>query len=260
VTTLQEEAGRKMQVVSRRAPGSYVDFPLSPTITAFGSLAPLKNSSAAGNYDTVTLNTEGLMKLLSLDFARALKDFAAVLNDLKRLSTLGDLPLSLHDQSILRVRFPGCDAESVERLCNEVGVQRGVIQQDEDFDVRNGTEMALLYPFAPSRVPSDTELFCIHDSLHRPGPDKVEWRHMMSSEDTESSPGITGQDYQYVESFEKNPWAPSPSGFSSMDISELGERAFFPELPGNNTCSTLSDYAGFEGIYKFIEECDRAKH
>jgi len=259
VTALQEEAGRKMQAVPRSAPGSYVEFQLSPTITAFGSLGALKKPLASDGYDTATLNTEGLMNLLSLDFARALKDFAAVLNDLKRLSTLGDLPLSLHDQCTLRVRFPGCDAESVERLCNEVGVQRGVIQQDEDFDMRNGTEMALLFPFAPSRVPSDAELFCVHDPLCRPGPDKVEWRHMMSPEETQPSPSISGQGYHYVDSFEKNPWAPSPSGYSSMDISELGDRAFFPELPGNNTCTTSSDYAGFEGIYKFIEECDRAK-
>jgi hypothetical protein len=261
VTSLQEEAGRKMQAVPRSAPGSYVEFQLSPTITAFSSLAALNKSSASDGYDTATLNTEGLMNLLSLDFARALKDFAAVLNDLKRLSTLGDLPLSLHAQCTIRVRFPGCDAESVERLCNEVGVQRGVIQQDEDFDMRNGTEMALLFPFAPCHVPSDAELFCVHDPSYRPGPDKVEWLHMMSPGETQSSPSINGQDYHYIDSFEKNPWAPSPSGYSSMDISELGDRAFFPELPGNNnTCSTSSDYAGFEGIYKFIEECDRAKY
>jgi hypothetical protein len=46
------------------------------------------------------------------------------MNDLKRLSSLGDLPVTLEQKSILRVRFPGCAAETVERLCDEVGVQR----------------------------------------------------------------------------------------------------------------------------------------
>jgi hypothetical protein len=91
------------------------------------------------------VNTDGLMDLLSIDFARALKDLAAIMNDLKRLSTLGDLPLTMVDRSTLRVHFPGCDAQTVERLCDEVGVQRGIIRQDSDFDTSAGTEIALLF-------------------------------------------------------------------------------------------------------------------
>ncbi|EDN06815.1 casein kinase II beta 2 subunit [Histoplasma mississippiense (nom. inval.)] len=177
-----------MQAIPRNAPGSYIDFKLSPTITTFARLASLQKPSVADTIESVNLNTDNLMDFLSIDFARALKDFAAVLNDLKRLATLGDLPLSLHDQSTLRVRFPGCDVESVERLCDEVGVQRGVIRQDEDFETRNGTEMALLFPFAPSHVESDSELFPVANYRHK-SPDMLNWRHMMLSEElTESSP------------------------------------------------------------------------
>ncbi|PGH30470.1 hypothetical protein GX50_06761 [[Emmonsia] crescens] len=262
VTALQDEAGRKMQGIPRNAPGSYIDFRLSPTITAFARLASLQKSSVADAAEPVNLNTDNLMDFLSLDFARALKDLAAVLNDLKRLATLGDLPLSLHDQSTLRVRFPGCDVESVEHLCDEVGVQRGVIRQDEDFEARNGTEMALLFPFAPSHVGSASELFPAAVYGHK-SPDMLNWRHMMSSEELmEPSPGTTGQDYHFVGSDEHNPWASArmSSGYSSMNISELGDRAFFPDLAETATpTANFSHYGGFQGIYKFIEECDRAK-
>jgi hypothetical protein len=222
----------------------------------------LKNVPVIDGCQTATLNTEGLMDLLSADFARALKDFAAVLNDLKRLSALGDLPLSLHDKSTLRVRFPGCDAETVERLCDEVGVERGLIYQDEDFDALNGAELALLFPFAPSHVPSpETDIFSLHGPLKRQAPEELDWRHMMSLKRTETSPShskesLTGLDYNHVE---ENPWASSLSGYSSVEISDLGDRVFFPELPRMSIPVTTSASEGVEGIYKFLEECDRAE-
>ncbi|KAK2752806.1 hypothetical protein FQN55_005938 [Onygenales sp. PD_40] len=260
VTTLQEETGRKMQAIPRNTPGSYIDFSLSPTITAFARFSSQEKSTVTDAPQAITLNSDNIMDFLSVDFARALKDFAAVLNDLKRLSTLGDLPLSLHDQSTLRVRFPGCDAESVERLCNEVGLQRGVIRQDEDFESQNGAEMALLFPFAPSYVDSESQLFSIGGREHSSS-DMLNWRHMMSSEEIEPSPLTTGQGYHFVGSDEQNPWAhsPSPSGYSSMDISELGDRAFFPDMTEIRPCRPPSNHGSFQGIYRFIEECDRAK-
>ncbi|EEH40854.1 casein kinase II beta 2 subunit [Paracoccidioides lutzii Pb01] len=243
VTALQEETCRKMQAIPRNAPGSYVDLKVSPTIIAFSRL-----TSAADTVEAVNLNTDNLMNFLSIDFARALKDFAAVLNDLKRLSALGDLPLSLHDQSTLRVQFPGCDAESVERLCDEVGVQRGVIHQDEDFEIQNGSEMALLFPFAPSHMGSEPE-FSGRGLRYHKSPDMLNWRHMMSLEELEEpSHFTTGPDYHYVGSNERNPWSysPTPSGYSSMNISELGDRAFFPDLTESaNGGGDPSHYGGF---------------
>ncbi|KAI2084429.1 hypothetical protein LOZ36_004822 [Ophidiomyces ophidiicola] len=198
------------------------------------------------------------MDLLSGDLARALKDFVAVVNDLKKLSTLGDLPVALHDRSTIRIRFPGCDAESVERLCIEVGVQRGIIHQDADFESRNGAQMALLFPFAPSHHESESELFSFYDPP-AVSPDKLDWREMMLSEKTQRSTSTNWKDYQYVSSAEQNPWARSLSGYESMDISDLGDRAFFPDIPEVTTPSKGSDFGGFEGIYKFLEECDRAR-
>lgn len=257
VSALQYEAERKMY--PKNAPGSFIDFQLSPTITAFGSFGTLEKSTSLESVETPTLKSEGVMKMLSVDFARALKDFAAILNDLNRLSTLGDLPVSLHDKSILRVRFPGCDIDTVESLCDEVGVQRGYIQQDEDFDACNGAELALLFPFAPSRVSSsedDVQVFFGSHPKER-APEVVDWRNMISPEmsdqlqsSVKESP--TGLDFDHVE---QNPWAASPSGYSSLDISELGDRVFFPELSDKNAHSA---YGGIEGIHRFLQECDSA--
>lgn len=194
-----------------------------------------------------SINTPGLLDLLSADFARALKDLNAVVNDLKKLSALGDLPILLHDQSTIRVRFPGCDAESVARLCVEAGIHRGVIHQDEDFEVRNGTEMALLFPFAPSHQASESLSF---DSPSQPSPDEIDWREMLLFQ------GASPMDFSKSEQRSDNPWA--ESSYSSVNISELGDRELFPDVPEQSSQDT-SGYGHLEDIYKFITECDRAQ-
>ncbi|KAI9928751.1 hypothetical protein AWENTII_000841 [Aspergillus wentii] len=262
VSALQDQAERQMTGIPRTAPGSYIDFQISPTVTAFGAMAGLQKKSGA--FESETLNSEGLLDLLSVDFARALKDLAAVLNDLKRLSALGDLPILLQDRSTIRVRFPGCDADTVERLCDEVDVQRGRIVQDEDFDIRTGADLALLFPFAPS-VPVSPEMdyFFTKEPTRLQTADEVDWQGMMSSEDfTESSPRDVRQSndmsFEDVEIFGKNPWNSSSSGYSSINISELGDRAFFPEMSSAGIPESASEYAGTEGIHKFLAGCDRA--
>ncbi|KAL5341797.1 hypothetical protein BJX70DRAFT_357945 [Aspergillus crustosus] len=261
VTVLQDEAERKMAAIPRAAPGSFIDFQISPTITTFG----LQKKYASAVTETETLNSEGLLDFLSADFARALKDLAAVLNDLKRLATLGDLPILLHDRSTIRVRFPGCDAETVERLCDEVGVQRGKIMQDADFDIRTGAELALLFPFAPSISPSsDTDDFFFRQEVTPSRPDEVDWQAMMSGEDgTQTSLGYPKQSqhelsFDDVTMFGSNPWAKSSSDYSSIGLSELGDRAFFPDVVSYSHPESASQYDGSEGIRKFITECDQA--
>jgi hypothetical protein len=254
VTFLQDQTQRRIAEIPRNSPGSHIDFQLAPIITALSGLEGIGKDA-----ESDTLNAEGLMDMLSVDLARALKEFAAVINDLKRLGTLGDLPVSLHDRSTVRVRFPGCDAEQVERLCDEVGVERGRVFQDEDFEIRNGTELALLFPFAPSMAPSpETELFLIHEDPRAGNRHELDWRLMMSGE---TSPGISNEiqdiSFEDVGLFEKNPWT-SPSGYSSIGVSELGGRAFFPEQLEANGTRSVSDYEGVQGIYKFLEQCDQA--
>ncbi|RHZ62194.1 hypothetical protein CDV55_103827 [Aspergillus turcosus] len=255
VSALQDQAERKMAAIPRMAPGSFIDFQISPTITAFGVQ---KKAASAGVHDVETLNSDTL-SFLSADFARALKDLAAVLNDLKRLSSLGNLPIILHDRSTIRVRFPGCDAETVERLCDEVGVQRGRISQDEDFNLRTGADLALLFPFAPSvSAPSDVaEFFFPQEASEGQSPEEVDWQAMMTSEDgTGYSPensrklsnGLSFEDSPIFA--DKNPWVSSSSGYSSINVSELGDRAFFPEVSSAGFPETASEYEGVEGIYR----------
>ena len=265
VSALQDEAGRKMTATPRTAPGSHVEFQLSPTITAFGALAALKGRSAA--HTDVSLQSEGLLDLLSGDFARALKEFAIVLNDLKRLTALGDLPITLHNRSTICVRFPGCDAGTVERLCDEVGIQRGRIVQDDDFDVRNGADLALLFPFAPSvAASSDTEF--LFEKTSKPEvrySEDLNWQGMLSPElcsassfnaRCESANHISFDDSAL---FGENPWKSPSSEYSSINISELGDRAFFPDSSSTSQPADALEYDGIEGIYRFLAECDRAR-
>lgn len=265
VSPLQDQAQRQMDAIPRTAPGSFIDFQISPTVTALGPLAGFQKSASANAFGTETLNTEGLLEMLSVDFARALKDLAAVLNDLNRLATLGDLPILLHDRSTIRVRFPGCDADTVERLCDEVGVQRGRIVQDEDFDIRTGADLALLFPFAPSTPDTaDIEYLFEKEAPRSPAPETLDWQAMMSGSETgsfmehiqDSRPAISFED---SEIFGKNPWTSSPSDYSSINISDLGDRVFFPELSSAGIPESSSEYEGIQGIQRFLAECDQAQ-
>jgi hypothetical protein len=171
VTPLQAKAVKKMRAVPTATPGSWVEFGVNPTITAISSLAsPLggvagyysdpedmttRSRSSSNGSDGVGLQTEGLFDVLQTDFSRALKELALVLGDIQALSALGDLPISYDPRTgRLRIHFPGTDAETVERLARELGVQRGLIGQDAGFDAFVGTEIALMFPFASAPAPA----------------------------------------------------------------------------------------------------------
>ncbi|KAJ5740774.1 hypothetical protein N7493_000646 [Penicillium malachiteum] len=265
VSAIQDQAGRKMTAIPRTAPGSHIDFQLSPTITALGAFAGLSKEN--GSVAVPTLQSEGLMDMLSGDFARALKEFATVLNDLKRLSSLGDLPILLHDKSTIRVHFPGCDAETVERLCDEVGVQRGRVVQDEDFDLRTGADLALLFPFAPSVAPSsDTDYYFEKPTKsYHPATSELDWHAMLTPESSpisrKSQDSGNAISFDDDELFCENPWTSSPSAYSSINISELGDRPFFPDVlqPSAGQSQSVLEYDGVQGIYRFLAECDQAQ-
>ncbi|KAJ4290641.1 hypothetical protein N0V88_006388 [Collariella sp. IMI 366227] len=221
VSAMQEEARVRMEkamMFRRPAPGAFIDFKISPTVTAlsplgaamvpFGSVE--EQVAAAG---AATLNAEGFLDVLSVDFARALKDLAAVMTDLQNLSGLGDLPIVLEKNNIIRVRFPGVDADTVERLCDDVGVKRGVVGQDPDFDANPAVEVALRFPFAPD---------IRDDTITSPGGSLRSCGSGSTSSDVE--------DAFIVEEFEQNPWQLSsgsePEGYESMSppvMSSSGE-------------------------------------
>jgi len=266
VTVLQDQAARKISAVPKATPGSFINFSVNPSITALTPFNAIPGFQASQR-KMETLNTEGLLDVLSIDFSRALKELAVILNDLKRLSALGDLPITYQDSSI-RIHFPGCDADTVERLAEELGIQRGVIHQDEDFDVYNGTEIALLFPYAASQSPSECSFYEKSVTHRKTKPQDMWWGDNALFGDAPASPMMqenlaspdfsilsdTGLEMSQFEE-EENPWLSSPSGYESLHSSEISDSGRCYEKSSH---ASPLEYSGIEGIYRFISEIDTA--
>ncbi|KAM0804000.1 hypothetical protein BDR22DRAFT_960574 [Usnea florida] len=268
--------------MSSCAKGTNLEFKISPTIT---SLLPSLSRNKPGP-DKISLNDVDLLSSLTSDFARAIQDLSLILLDIRALSTFGDLPISLiHTPTgpILSVRFPGCDADLVSHLCDEVGVKRGVVVEDEGWynahvekpgRAEKDVEMALLFPFAPNRAPSLSSeggaYFSTNLVQKERQPERLDWRHMMSpsqrSQYTAQSLHEDGSD-EAMTLTSPDLHARSPmSGYES-----LAESDFASEDPYFNTTSPVKaavphgaraeseDYEGLEGIYKFLQVCEEAR-
>jgi hypothetical protein len=240
VSPVEDQAMHKLSAFSNSAPGAYVDFNLSPTVTALSPLAaaiPFASETSGFKAQAASagasLNTEGFLDVLSSDFGRVLQDLRAIDTDLRRLAVLGDLPVLLEKHNILRVRFPGVDAETLERLCDDVGIQRGVVGQDAEFDDVAGVPVALKFPFAP-------------DSGKQPS---VSLRSLEGYETDEIS--TLGEEYfvhnEILDDMSDNPWLAETDGYETMSP------------PASSVVGQSEDYEGLEGIYRFLEECDHAK-
>jgi hypothetical protein len=268
VTVLQDKATKKMSAVPKATPGSFIDFSVNPTITALTPLSAVVGF-AHSERKTETLNTEGLLDILSIDFSRALKELAVILNDLKRLSSLGDLPIT-YQNSCLRIHFPGCDLDTVERLMIELGIQRGIVGQDKDFDIYNGTEIALLFPFAPSQSPSECSFYEKSVSHRRFNPEKLWWDTTDIVPEAPDSPilgnlptpdfsTMSDSGLEFDDLADDSPWLSSPSGYESFRSSERDELGSSPRKSSQEDSQhTPLEYQGIEGIYRFIQQCDDA--
>lgn len=243
--------------------GTSLEFQLSPTITAFST----KLSTFSPDFQDHTLASPDFLSNLSVDFARALKDLSAILVDLRRLSTLGDLPINLaHTSSgpVLTCRFPGCDAEIVSRLCDEVGIQRGMIKEDEAWEQDKEVEMALLFPLAPGSSGASEmwdEKGC---DYFVQAPEQLEWRHMMSSREplisTDELQSNVGNGSIISHKILQKPFnhtSNSPSGYESLRDSDFAEDDPYvcEELQARAIGGGSHDYDGLEGIYRFLNEC-----
>ena len=285
VSDLQKKAGIDMfkAVESRNLKGTTLEFRLSPTVTALSPFATSAGAPAISDSHGVgfkTLGTDGLLECLATDFARALKDLSAIFADLKCLSRLGDLPISLSSTSSggsnLQVQFPGCDAETVSRLCDEVGIRRGLIQEDEGWRQDKDAEMALLFPFAPSQATSnisDEEYYPeAQNSKKKPQvshvQEQVDWKNMLSpSEHTiTASPRLStmsinsADSYHHIREELPHSWLDGPEGYESMRDSDYDENDILgPYSYGPTPANRIGEYEGLEGIYKFLTECDSAK-
>jgi len=249
--------------------GTTLEFKLSPTITA---LSPSFSSAGQENASLISLNDVKLLDNLATDFARALKDLAAILADLNRLSAFGDLPISLTTTPsgpILSVRFPGCDADLVTRLCDEVGISRGVVVENEAWSDEKDVEMALLFPFAPvgggtdavSEYDNGYEYFETKPLHQRYQPEELDWRHMLSSSRPDSLHSLTTLHSPV-------PKTNSPSGYGSLIHSPLASNDPYDTTfaPAHSTAkgasvsaSASADFEGLEGIYKFLQICEESR-
>lgn len=243
VSSLEDKAIRKLASAHRSCPGAYIDFQLNPTITALSPLAIALASATESGFQTKataaapSLNTEGFLDVLSSDFGRALKDLTTIYADLRRLSSLGDLPITLENKHTLRVRFPGVDDTTLEQLCDDVGVSRGTVGLDPGFEDAVGVPMALRFPYAPDAL----------KSLTSPGGSE----RSIQSHEYDDNESLFSDDSFVRAAFEdqlaENPWISDPEGYESMS----------PPLSSGEHCS--DEFEGLEGIYRFIEECDRAQ-
>lgn len=171
--------------------------------------------------------------------------------------------------SCLRVHFPGCDYETVEKLAIELDLQRGVIGQDPDFDAFAGTEIALLFPFAPSKTVSECSFYQkpvqgrqINRDLLDPywmrerDPNPILFSENGDSPEEFSTRSDNGFENDMIELQAENPWAESgsPSGYESLHTSELNSSA--GRVMEKHGHATPLEYQGIEGIYRFMELCD----
>lgn len=95
--------------------GSYVDFDMSPTITI----------------PTVTQLSAEIVDNLTEDIERHIAQLQAMAENVKKLASLGELPISVENNS-LRVYFPNCEPEQVNSLLNSTEVTQGIIRSHND--------------------------------------------------------------------------------------------------------------------------------
>lgn len=283
VSALQDSTVKKMQGIPKMSPGSYVDFSVNPTITAltpldavvgYAGFSSMEDSNTSAkpstNHFEINLNTPSLLDVLSADFSRALKDLAAILNDLKALSSLGDLPITYHCETglnRLRIHFPGCDAQTVENLCSELDVKRGIVVQDEDFDAFAGTEIALLFPFAPSEPSIHSDEFEDFSPPKKPQlrrEDAFVWRDdplfpLEEESDRYSTQSESGAEFfDYVDEGHGGGLASLGNDSSSLHSPSLHSPSHVRSGSMSEAGSPL-EFQDFEGIYRFIELCDDSK-
>ncbi|PHH68153.1 hypothetical protein CDD82_799 [Ophiocordyceps australis] len=244
MSKVEHQTMRKMANATPFAPGSFIDFKLNPTITALSPLTATMTDSCdasevgSGSEALCNLNTRGFFDVLSADFGRAVRDLTAVYDDLRRLSVLGDLSIFL-EGDCLRVRFPGVDASLVSRLCDDVGIQRGIVGQDLNYDSSAAVCMALRFPFASDaeqtiRIPEDSSP---QDSSH-----SLDGHELDSSSSLECDSFVQDA-FQAIS--EQHQWSWDLEGYESMST--------------HQSSGANRSYEGLEGIYRFLEECDRGK-
>ena len=256
VSETQQKALKTMSSLPTQTPGSWVEFKINPSITALTPLnhvAGSEGAKAAFCDSDDHLNSTGLLDVLSTDFSRALKDLSVILSDFKKLAGLGDLPITYFDSTTLRIHFPGCDADTVEKICQELGVRRGVVVQDDVFDAYAGTEIALLFPLAPSKEASEDDMESLFYAQQAPGNIFGDDRYSTQSEHSFDQLSAPAEPNPWLSSDDESPQ--SPEDYGSMRSTHKDSHKWSSPPSRNDPL----EYQDFEGIYRFIEMCDNAR-
>ena len=157
-------------------------------------------------------------------------------------------------------------------------MRRGIIVEDEAWNEKGNkdVEMALLFPYAPSTSPSvmseeddvAARYFTFNGTYGMEKPvvqqDQLDWRHMLSPSTYPNSlhDNTSFDDFATLKSRMLNPHSRSPSEYENLRDSDFDPDDPFHltlsplKAPSHDTRSRSTDYEGFEGIYKFLQECE----
>ena len=174
-----------------------------------------------------------------------------------------------------------------------MGVQRGVIREDPEWDALEGekdVEMALLFPWAPSKAASaaseDMAAGAYFSRTEQPmartlGPaESLEWASMLSRSSQPVEPAESHESFSIFNPSPsdhiqlENPWleastGTSDAGFEGLRESDLESNDGY-DLAGLELTRTeiwkeqrspqsFADYEGTEGILKFLEVYDTSR-
>lgn len=257
-------------IQSKEMKGTSLEFSLVPTITALSPslescMMDTLSHAQARTIDGITIDG------FASDFSRAVNDLSVILADLKRLSALGDLPISFDNKSIIKVHFPGCDARVVESLCDEFGVRHGTLREDAGWRTDKDAQMALLFPLAPGQSESETDdpvetMFCRDRSGHQLQ-EQVGWQSMMStgrSDVIDVRPHLSTRSITSEESRTGTDRAvPEDSLWTLEDGYESGDYEGNEGAGGGfmeRARVGSQEYEGVEGMFKLLSKCEGGSH
>lgn len=82
----------------------------------------------------MTQLTPDIVDRVTDDIERHIAELRAVADNIRRLASLGELPVSIEDRGI-RVYFPNCEPEQVDSLLVSAEVTQGVIRSHNDNNI-----------------------------------------------------------------------------------------------------------------------------